>query len=313
MKTIKKLGKCGYLGDPVLNEKGDQVTACGAGGVFQCNYLDAKVTTSRCKKYFSCKGSPGDDPLSICEHHTEIPEIIDIGIPDEKEKKEKKHYSTIGDFNAIDFFDAVYIISRLLRPDRWKRCSSQFDSKDWIFKKPIRVEAIDGNSIEIPRTWNASVGAYGCLKSHIKVCDLAIESGYKKILVLEDDFILTRQFQSKFYNFLSNVPDDWQALWLGGKDKRKWDVNDHVDRLLHAVLAHAYALRGDMINIFRDYLSKDSISRDWDTHFCNVMPKYNIYAPKEWIVFQGGSSSDNVNFYPEQSEWKVELEKDLLL
>lgn len=311
MKTIKKLGKCKHLGDPILNEKGDQVTACGAGGVFQCNYLDDKVTTSRCKKYFSCKGSPGDDPLSICEHHTEIPEIIDIGLPDENVKKEKeKKYLTIGDFNPIDAFDAVYIISRLLRPDRWKRCVATFEGNDWIFKKPIRVEAIDGNSIEIPKTWNASVGAYGCLRSHIKVYDLAIESGYKKILVFEDDFILTRQFQSKFYDFFSNVPDDWQALWLGGKDKRKWDVNDHVDRLLHAVLAHAYALRGDMINFFRDYLGRDSISRDWDTHFCNVMPRYKIYAPKKWVVFQGGFKSDN-GYSPDF--WKIDLDRRLTL
>ena len=57
-------------------------------------------------------------------------------------------------------------------------------------------------------------GEIGCIKSHRKVL---LNSKAELVLVLEDDFELCEDFDRKLNECLNDLPNDWNALWLGGR------------------------------------------------------------------------------------------------
>ena len=61
---------------------------------------------------------------------------------------------------------------------------------------------------------NYRMGCLGCLKSHLGVIKLALERGYKKILILEDDTEFIQPF-SNFHKFC-NPLKDFDMLYLCG-------------------------------------------------------------------------------------------------
>ena len=59
----------------------------------------------------------------------------------------------------------------------------------------------------------------GCLKSHLGVIKLALERGYKKILILEDDTEFIQPF-SNFYKICRSLKD-YDMLYLAGSHIKK--------------------------------------------------------------------------------------------
>jgi GR25 family glycosyltransferase involved in LPS biosynthesis len=320
-RTKLRLDKCEHLENPVIGDDGEPLRSCGAGPVHWCKKRKENVTPlARCSKYHSCYGASDAPPLQYCEDHSSNgdPVFVDLGLPEEVKAEiiAKQEIPVLGTVDLKTFYDAVYIINRAERTDRWLSCQKQFMSTNWPFQDPIRVEAVEGDSLQIPKGWDGSVGAYGCLQSHIKVCDLAIQSGHSKVLILEDDFRLVGNFPTRLAKFIQHVPGDWDGIWLGGGKKRSWDKGNGVVQLLHSALAHGYSLRRNAIQRYRKFISNPSINRDFDTVFANLMPRFKIYAPDQWMIHQSGSPSDNRGVVPSPAPlksdlWKKELEQSL--
>ena len=57
----------------------------------------------------------------------------------------------------------------------------------WPFRQPVRFRAVDGNSVPPPSWWPAGPGAWGCLRSHLRIFEDALMDGVDRLLVLEDD------------------------------------------------------------------------------------------------------------------------------
>ncbi len=70
-----------------------------------------------------------------------------------------------------------------------------------------------------------SAGAFGYIETYIRILKDAKLQGYKSILILEDDVILTRDFVSKLEFFYSNLPDSWKFIGLGAS-QYNWDSVD---------------------------------------------------------------------------------------
>lgn len=132
----------------------------------------------------------------------------------------------MGKFNINEYFDKIYCLNLEKRKDRWVKVSDQFN------RFSINVErfnAIDGqlisddefNSVNpdgISGEDASSSGiienknAMACLLSHINIIKDAKKNGYKKILIFEDDVLLSSDFTSR----ISKISEfNWKLIYLG--------------------------------------------------------------------------------------------------
>ncbi len=67
-----------------------------------------------------------------------------------------------------------------------------------------------------------SAGAIGIIYSFLRILEDSKKKGYKRFLVLEDDIILSKNFESEFKSFTESVDEDWKILQLGAS-QYGWD------------------------------------------------------------------------------------------
>ena len=72
---------------------------------------------------------------------------------------------------------------------------------------------------ELEKKWGhhfiESAGAVGIIYSFIRILKDAKKKGYKRFLILEDDILLSENFENKFKNFIHKIGNDWKMLLLG--------------------------------------------------------------------------------------------------
>ena len=92
-----------------------------------------------------------------------------------------------------DFFDQIYVINLIRRPDKLIKVLNQLDQ--YKIKANV-IEAVDGyhpeNYYQCPQ--NLSPGAYGYTLTWLKIITDAIDKKYKSILILDDDVIHHKNF-----------------------------------------------------------------------------------------------------------------------
>lgn len=134
------------------------------------------------------------------------------------------------------------------RPDRWARVRAQFQQHEI---KVERWKAIDGAGLAMPVGWRHPAGAYGCSKSHVAAVRKAALKKYESLLIFEDDVEFHPELRSRFSRFMAQVPDDWDAIYLGGIHRLEpIAVNTNVVRLVETNSTYAYALRNTVFDAF---------------------------------------------------------------
>ncbi len=203
-------------------------------------------------------------------------------------------------------FDGVFVINLDRRADRLKEFEDGLGEVGWPFEKPERFSATDGHLLPVPYDWKAGGGAWGCMQSHRRVLERAIERGLKSILVIEDDAVCVSGFKEKVAEFLTAVPEDWDCLMIGGQHIEEEvavpeRVNDHVVKTKNCQRTHCYALRGPAIAaLYREWCSK---SGHCDHIMGPFMARFNTYAPTKFLVGQRESKSDINGKVNSQRTW----------
>jgi len=137
-----------------------------------------------------------------------------------------------------DYFDKIYCLNLDHRTDRWDNCRKKFE------KLGINVERFSASGkedaevinnfnrlkLKIPKEEDrkkkamiTSVGAMGCLVSHINILRDARVKGYKRVLILEDDVIFIKDFLKKIkaIEYLKK----WDLLYLGSSQHSWSNIN----------------------------------------------------------------------------------------
>lgn len=123
-----------------------------------------------------------------------------------------------------EFVDHVVYINLDKRTDRNARMKQFFKDGQIPDEKVSRFSAIQD-----------TVGAVGCLKSHIGVLELAIQNKWKNVLILEDDVAWNKFEQNyKILESLVKFPK-WDVCMLGG-----WFAETYGFKVLSAICGHAY-------------------------------------------------------------------------
>jgi collagen beta-1,O-galactosyltransferase len=115
-----------------------------------------------------------------------------------------------------DYFDQVYCLNLDRRPDRMERMKKRFEYFGIEFK---RFSAVNGKAMSDDEyakyklyKKKLSKAELACTLSHKKIYEDALEKGYEKILVLEDD----ARFVANFLDRIQEITKfDWDFVLLG--------------------------------------------------------------------------------------------------
>lgn len=229
------------------------------------------------------------------------------------------------EFNINIYFDKIYCLNLDRRQDRWKKASEQFNRFN------INVErwsAIDGDSLDNKlldyynpdglKGEEASIlgitenkNAIGCLLSHLEIIKNAKENNYNRILIFEDDIILSN-------NFLEEVKQieklDWKLLYLGAS-QFLWnniEIKDGHYNCKKTLGTFAYAIDSsiydDLINIF------EKGSQSVDNLLSIIQSKYKngCFTIYPNIVISNVENSDiryekNISTYANSMRWDLNM------
>ena len=122
---------------------------------------------------------------------------------------------------------------------------------------------------------------YGCLESHLKVLETALQRNASSVLVMEDDILLQKPPDAckEMLAGLGGVP--WDAFWFYGGEKGKQE--GRLRRLERPSWgAYAYAINGPAIPKVIDLIYKSYETMRWyplDSIYVSFL-RGNIFAPE---------------------------------
>lgn len=171
-------------------------------------------------------------------------------------------------------YDVAILINLERRADRTKRVIEHLKKRG--VQNLIVYPAFDGKlignvKINPPRrnyfswsTMNMNVAA--CALSHIGALKMAKSLGYEKVLMLEDDVVLSKDFNQRMEIYEKEVEGlDWEHLFVGGairRFKEMTKVSDHVWTSSFTDCTHAYIVRGEGIKKVADEMLKFNTTVD---------------------------------------------------
>jgi GR25 family glycosyltransferase involved in LPS biosynthesis len=135
------------------------------------------------------------------------------------------------------------------RPERWQQMRLKFARHG--IRSVRRFPALDGDRLDIPAHWLHTPGAYGCLRSHLRVVGEARRRGLPSVLIFEDDAVFDPHLRKKFRAYIKQLPPDWDMLFFGALHKDELiRVSDNIVRLTRSNSTYAYALRDTVFDAF---------------------------------------------------------------
>ncbi len=152
--------------------------------------------------------------------------------------------------------------------------------------------------------------SWACYQSHLREIERAIEDDVDELLILEDDAVIDKTFVDGYRRLRAAIPDDWDALYLGGRHKKPpFEVNDGYVKCRDTVLHHAWMLsRSGLVKLrkhLRDMRGLKAMKhrKPNKDQWCGegmFRKKFVAYAPRHrWLVHQRGGRSDrNGVFHP---------------
>ncbi|NGX29080.1 MAG: hypothetical protein K940chlam1_01273 [Candidatus Anoxychlamydiales bacterium] len=162
---------------------------------------------------------------------------------------------------SLNNFEAIAYINLDHREDR----------RDELLKS---LESLEVNKNKIKRisgVFNPFNGHLGCVCSHLKVVDWAIEQDLDNVLILEDDcyFLDDTNFITQAVDYFFKIVPSWDIFMLGGYfekiEKSKYPL---INRVKKAYRAHSYAISKKYLPVIKKlYLETANLLNGYNTHF----------------------------------------------
>ena len=148
-----------------------------------------------------------------------------------------------------NYFDKVYLLNLNRRKDRLKESTKKLEYCEIEFE---RFAAVDGSVFQnVWETFNSKEHYFtnpnylACALSHLSIYKDALDNGYSKILIIEDDNSIRKNANAEFGNIINELPE-WELLYFGfiplTDDCSQWTYNDldnlskNVDKNLNILI-----------------------------------------------------------------------------
>ena len=142
--------------------------------------------------------------------------------------------------NTNRYFDKVFVVNLDRRTDRMERMKARLNAHAMRYE---RVSAIDGKEHGI-------TGNKALIQTNIKIFREAIDNGYRRILVLEDDCLFNKDFVKLFSDQVKKVPvyDIWYfGAIVPNPEKFNYITGDHFTDIHCIYGTHAVAYNVDYL------------------------------------------------------------------
>jgi GR25 family glycosyltransferase involved in LPS biosynthesis len=181
----------------------------------------------------------------------------------------------------------IYYINLEERQDRRKEIENELIGIPDLF----RIERINATKHKL--------GAIGCSLSHIKTIEEFLDSGDNECIILEDDFVFTRDKKELKIPAIS-----WDLIMLSGNVYRKTKYNNELDKVIDAQTTSGYMINRNfakklIINMKEGvvHLSKTYFRHYFalDMYWKHLQPqsKWYIFNPKFGKQREGFSDIEN--------------------
>ena len=102
-------------------------------------------------------------------------------------------------------------------------------------------------------------------------------------MILEDDAKLVRGFKEKFQKALSELPEDWDALWLNGTETKKgFKVGTLLKKVKEIWGTFGYVVNSSFYDVCIGGLEKEIESADG--FLTSIQSKHQVYSLIEPLV-----------------------------
>jgi hypothetical protein len=156
-------------------------------------------------------------------------------------------------------FDQVYVINLADRIDRRRNVEREFREIGVEIPNP-KVTFFPGIRPNERRDF-PSKGARGCFLSHLGVLRMAEQSGFRRILICEDDLAFVENFDVCWEQALSELSRHEWSLFYGGY-RMHWKIDHSAPMLVRPIesaaiieTAHFLAFQGESIGAAAQYLA----------------------------------------------------------
>lgn len=191
-----------------------------------------------------------------------------------------------------EYFDRVFVINLDSRPDRMKDVATTLKSRCIEYERFPGIKLGEHKMID-PGLYNLChltphannpkyhLGMVGCKLSHLSIVKMSKERGYRRILILEDDIIVSPNVDTIFKKAVTQEPG-WDMFYLGGTflhPNEKIPGKDSVSRAKGVFTTSSYALDNSR-GIF-DYIENNLGTYGGEI---DVFYAYNIHTsvPSKW-------------------------------
>jgi hypothetical protein len=207
---------------------------------------------------------------------------------------------SIGPDQALDwsFLDGAYCISLKSREDRATNVAAEFHKvglcRKVMFYRPVK---------------HPVKGIIGSWESHRAVGEDALQRGYQRTLIMEDDVAFASTLRPAkiraIGRALDKLPPDWMIFFLGHWPVWAYFVRHNVLRTGSAC-AHAYIVSPRLLHWLHDHpwgspgvKKLRLVGKALDSAYAELPGTYALFP---MIATQSVSKSDNFNFKPKQKQ-----------
>lgn len=214
--------------------------------------------------------------------------------------------------------DRTILLNLARRTDRRDRFYREVESvPDWPFSVPQCCYGVDGALLpDMPEAWkqtDLTKGAYACTQSYARIMEDAFASGAESVLVFEDDcfFVDPSTWSARTRNFLANVPDDWDAIYLGGNHRQANSfppvvVNDLVLRAYMLTATHAFIMRKSFMSaVYPRLHALPPVICDLTMARVMKQLQLKVYTPHRWLCGQRAMGSDIASGFTKDSTFDM--------
>lgn len=169
--------------------------------------------------------------------------------------------------NINTYFDKIFIINLHYRGDRLEPLLKRLEDNGITNYKVIDGYVGDMfKRVNFARMFSFKHNALGCLFSHLRCMHEAIHNEYERILILEDDVLLHKDFNNQFDTIIGGVDEDWDLLYLGHQtitqftDKMNtheqfFEKGEHIFKAHNSWGGHAYGLSKKLMTFTYEHIT----------------------------------------------------------
>lgn len=229
------------------------------------------------------------------------------------------------EFDINSYFDKIYCLNLEKREDRWLKVNKEFtkNSINVTRFKAISEDMISDtefnslkNKYNVNNLSNIELSLYGlienkkslaCLNTHLKIIKDAKLNKYKRILIFEDDVLISNDFKERISTIESL---DWEILYLGAS-QFNWnniEVENNFYKSKSTLGTFAYCLSD---SIYDELISLiGSRKRSIDNLLTEIQLKTKSYTIYPNIVISDVSTSDirdskDITSYSDMVKWDL--------